>query len=161
MAHLAQDAKTKRQGSVGFVSKHTPALGESSPGELTMDRDCFQIDSAAVHLLGLPAPIPSCSSSMPGWGAKKSPRYTHHTARAPLAGSLRNCVIDHCTKCPLKSHFLHLRNTIQVTQRWLFTYIKRLLAIATAWLRQPLLEENEDMEIFIQCWRQQKPNETF
>lgn len=84
MAHLAQDAKTKRQGSVGFVSKHTPALGESSPGELTMDHDCFQIDSAAVHLLGPPAPIPSCSSSMPGCRAKKSPRYTPTTRPGPL-----------------------------------------------------------------------------
>lgn len=52
MAHLVQDAKTKRQGFVvGGVSKHMPAIGKSSPGELTIVCDPFLTDSAATHLL--------------------------------------------------------------------------------------------------------------
>ena len=51
MAHLAQDAKTKRQGFVvGSVKTHA-SHWQSSPGELTMDFDPFLSDSAATHLL--------------------------------------------------------------------------------------------------------------
>lgn len=86
MAHLAQDAKTKRQGFAGFVSKHTPALGESSPGELTIDCDGFLIASAAAHLLRLPAAIPSCTSSTPSCGAE------NHRVTLPLHSCRPHCL---------------------------------------------------------------------
>lgn len=43
--------KQKDRGLLWGVSKHMPAIGKSSPGELTMDFDPFLSDSAATHLL--------------------------------------------------------------------------------------------------------------
>ena len=90
-----------------FVSKHMPALGESSPGELTIDCNRFLIDSAAVHLFWLSVAIPNCSFFTPSCQAEKSPQFTFllHSPQ-PRCLDFRILTGKGHQMC-LKSHFIN------------------------------------------------------
>lgn len=121
MAHLAQDAKTRKTGVCEYASKQMPAIGKRSSAGLTIDYDHFLINSAVTHLLWPPAMI----LNSPCQAAEQR---NNHITLSPHSSAV--CVdfcvtalIDNFTKCPLKPHFINnLTNTIQATLRCLFTY---------------------------------------
>ena len=105
--HIWHKMLKQRQGFVGFVSKHMPALGESISGELTIDCNRFLIDSAAIHLFWLSTAIPSCSSPRPA--ARQRNHYnlhSHHTAPSPSVWIFAYWLEKGIKKC-LKSHFIN------------------------------------------------------
>lgn len=98
--------KQKDRGLWNLVSKHTPAIGKSSHGELTINCHPVLIDSAA-----------------PPTHQAAGQRSNHITLPPTATLSLRISALTISKQCPLKFHFINnLGNRIQATLTCLFTW---------------------------------------